>query len=1035
MLPSTKLISARGSGKSWKARPGPSKLKLIEKPLALLNSSLYWSLLLLATVQTQATSAAPVSRLSYPADWQREVATRKITVNGSPPRTTTRRLSYRRKWDNQQRPRLLSSSSADGPGPEVLDAVQLAQVSRPGKPTNFEARAESESVILSWDAMAVASSWDFRYKKVGESWGSWTNVPDSDATTTGHTVENLTNGDSYTFQVRAVNGGGNGVASIELTIRAQIPPPAKPRGIGARPRDKSVELSWNAIATATGWQYRQKVGNGSTFGDWINVPLSGAATTGYTITGLSNGSTYTFEVRAVNLGGTGTSSNELTATPVPLPGKPTGLQANRGNGEVTLSWTAGSGGAAVSWRYKYAAGSGPFGQWQTMDNSNSTTTTYTVTGLTNGTEYTFKIQARNRNGPGPQSDEAKARPRDSTVTKPGQATGLTATAGNGQVVLNWTAMGTATSWRVRFGEQSGSYGPWLDVPASDSTTTSYTVTGLTNGVAYKFRVRARNAGGLGQPSAAARATPVGPPVKPSGLTATPGNGRVRLSWDAIKGATEWDVRHRQQGQSWGSWSSLGQNNNATSHTVSSLTNGTTYEFQVRANVSQNEGPASDTASGRPSTPPIKPILFARTSGDTVVTLGWSYTGPQNSTTGWEAQYRRFNSPDSWGAWTALTAQKTTLVHYSAPVTGLTNGVRYQFRIRARYGDLTSPVSNAGLGTPRAAPAPPPRPPSPTGVSATAGNGQVVLQWTAVTGVARMEFRQAAASTWSDWVTVPGGGTATRHTVSSLTNGTAYTFQLRGVARQSNTDVFGVESRPVVAIPVNPPGQPMRFNAQPDDGEVRLSWLALRAATEGYEYRQQRASQTWSSWTGIPGSGASTTTYTVTGLTNDNLYSFQVRAENAAGYGTPSATVTATPKARARKPAIATTPGDKQIQFSWAAQAAAQSWEYQVAEGSGAFGSWTAVPMSSATTTGFTLSSLTNGTPYTIRGGPKTCTETGLMVKRRPRQHGCQVNPTFGSPTLAINNFILSGLPIRWPMTGSTGGCWAVTTSAPGRPYP
>ena len=140
--------------------------------------------------------------------------------------------------------------------------------------------------------------------------------------------------------------------------------------------------------------------------------------------------------------------------------------------------------------------------------------------------------------------------------------------------------------------------------------------------------------------------------------------------------------------------------------------------------------------------------------------------------------------------------------------------------------------------------------------------------------------------------------------------------------------------------------------------------------------------------------------------------------------------------RLRKPTVGTTPGDAQIQFSWAAQSAAQSWEYQVAAGGGAFGSWTAVPMSNSTTTGFTLSSLTNGTPYTIRVRAKNTAETkDLMVRRRRRQRRCPANPAFGSSSPAINNFILSGLLIRGPMTGSTGGCWAVTTSAPGRPYP
>ena len=74
----------------------------------------------------------------------------------------------------------------------------------------------------------------------------------------------------------------------------------------------------------------------------------------------------------------------------------------------------------------------------------------------------------------------------------------------------------------------------------------------------------------------------------------------------------------------------------------------------------------------------------------------------------------------------------------------------------------------------------------------------------------------------------------------------------------------------------------------------LSWNNPNNATiTKYQYHHARALE----WKDIPGSGAGTTGYTVTGLTNGTLYAFQVRAVNAGGNGVASASAQATPVSR------------------------------------------------------------------------------------------------------------------------------------------
>jgi hypothetical protein len=192
------------------------------------------------------------------------------------------------------------------------------------------------------------------------------------------------------------------------------------------------------------------------------------------------------------------------------PGPPTGVTGTAGNGQVSLSWTApaNNGGSPIT---GYVVTPYVSGTAQSARTFNSTAITQTITGLINGTAYTFKVAARNAVGAGPQSSQSAAvTPR----TVPGAPTGVTGTAGNGQVGLSWTAPASnggspITGYVVT---------PYVNGTAQsartfDSTATTQTITGLTNGTAYTFRVAALNAAGAGpQSSQSAAVTPAAPAI-------------------------------------------------------------------------------------------------------------------------------------------------------------------------------------------------------------------------------------------------------------------------------------------------------------------------------------------------------------------------------------------------------------------------------------------------------------------------------------------------------------------------------------------
>ena len=100
-----------------------------------------------------------------------------------------------------------------------------------------------------------------------------------------------------------------------------------------------MKLSWTdpSDSTIIKYQYQQKEGDGD-YGEWTDVPNSIATTTSYTVPALTNETTYTFQVRAVNADGNGPESDEVSATPGVKPATPTGLAATARNGQVWLTW-------------------------------------------------------------------------------------------------------------------------------------------------------------------------------------------------------------------------------------------------------------------------------------------------------------------------------------------------------------------------------------------------------------------------------------------------------------------------------------------------------------------------------------------------------------------------------------------------------------------------------------------------------------------------------------------------------------------------
>ena len=195
-----------------------------------------------------------------------------------------------------------------------------------------------------------------------------------------------------------------------------------------------------------------------------------------------------------------------------VPGMPGTLTATAGDGSVMLSWTAPTtGGAVDGYEYQQTV-NGVAGSW--MSTGMGTNTTLEVTGLTNGTTYAFQVRAMNTAGSSMPSNIATAIPA-AAVMVPGMPGALTATPGNASVTLTWSAPAMGTGGMVAGYEYeqtvNGVTAGWM--PTGMGTGTTLTVTGLTNGLTYTFRVRATNSAGGGAASNIVTAMPAAGPVR------------------------------------------------------------------------------------------------------------------------------------------------------------------------------------------------------------------------------------------------------------------------------------------------------------------------------------------------------------------------------------------------------------------------------------------------------------------------------------------------------------------------------------------
>jgi hypothetical protein len=346
---------------------------------------------------------------------------------------------------------------------------------------------------------------------------------------------------------------------------------------------------------------------------------------------------------------------------------------------------------------------------KTSDGAGTGSFTSSIAGLTAGTTYFLRAYATNSAGTA-YGNEVTFTTSSSSATAPGAPTIGTATAGNAQATVTFTAPSN----------NGGSVITGYTVTSSPGnitgtgTASPITVTGLTNGTAYTFTVTATNAIGTGPASAASNSvTPTSGatvPGAPTIGTATKGNAQATVTFtppasnggSAITGYTVTSNPGNITGTG-----------TASPITVTGLTNGTAYTFTVTATNAIGTGPASAASNSViPSTVPGAPTIGTATAGNAQATV--TFTPPASNGGSAITGYTVTSSPGN------ITGTGTAS---PITVTGLTNGTAYTFTVTATNANGTGPASAASNSV------------TPTGVTApvlsgpSSATGPFNLTWT------------------------------------------------------------------------------------------------------------------------------------------------------------------------------------------------------------------------------------------------------------------------------------------------------------------
>lgn len=762
----------------------------------------------------------------------------------------------------------VSSQTKAGESAVSAEATAVADLPAPAAPTGLRATAGNGEVVLTWDGSA--DNWHLLLSRdvtAGDTEFTKAELPVTTCCTM--TAGYLKNGHRYEFKMLALGSGGESQPSNLVTATPVAPLPPAPTGVTATAQaDGTIKLAWTSTGADHWYQvYQRDVTAGETGFTKLAAPVTTCCTmtAGYLVVGH----TYEYKVAALTSGGEGPTGGVVSATStLPKPNAPTNLRGQTaGGGTIELAWDAPAPDLAY-WVYQrdVTAGETTFTKSVYPNMTTSATRGY----LSDGHVYEFKVTAVNASGEGAASGTVQVTARGGV---PQPATNLDVTPGDQKATLTWTASPTAGVWYKVYLRNVSAKQSWQALGAPVTTCCTMTAGYLTNGDTYEFRITAINGVGESTPTGGVGVVPMPPkPGAPSGLTLTPGNGKVDVKWNASATPNVYyivSLRDLKTGQGWQDLDN--PPSTCCSMTAGYLANGHKYEFRVAAvNLAGRSAPTAVESTTPLPPKPEAPSGLVATPGDGKAYLSWTKSPTANVY--YEVDYRKTGA----SGWTTVDAPVTSCCTFTAGY--LANGQEYQFKVRATNAAGSSGSSNIDAAKPM-----PPKPEAPSGLVASPGDGKVSLKWTKspTPGVGyRIQYKPSSSSSW---ITLKDPDlTCCTFVAGYLTNGVNYDFRVYAENMSGKSGTTNADSaRPMPPMPNKPTGLDIDTWLSGDKmrGMATIGWNAVTNTSVLYRihYRNTSRSSSWS--TGYWGTNLSNSSHYYTG---GDVYQVKISAENITG---------------------------------------------------------------------------------------------------------------------------------------------------------
>ena len=515
-------------------------------------------------------------------------------------------------------------------------------------PSGFRGSASSATEIqLQWNAVPGADSYEIRYDTKGSiGWSYSTNT-----VATSLNVSRLEPDTTYAFDICTIKDGKQSDRSDTIYVTTlNLDAPGNFRSTSTS--ETSVTLAWSAASGAEAYEirydYKGTVG-------WSYSKRT--SDTSVTITGLTPGSNYAFDICSIRQGSmSGRSSTIYAATPalqVPSNFRSTSTDP----ASVTLAWNGVSGADSYEIRYDTKGSIG----WSYSRTTSATG--ITISDLVPGTNYAFSICTVKSGFKSDWSSTIYASTVALTVPGNFRATGTTMTS----ISLAWSSVNGAASYEIRY-DKKGTVG-WSYSKTVSGTSTE--ITGLDPGCDYAFDIRSVRGSAASSRSSTIYAT-TNTLSAPSNFRATSTTvSSVTLSWNGVAGAGSYEIRYDTKGSiGWG----YSATTTGTSITITGLKADQSYAFDICSMVNGKRSDRSSTIYATTNKLSVPSNFRGSSNSSDSVTLYW------NGVAGATGYKIRYDTKGSIGWDYSKTTSSTSIT-----ISGLKGGKTYAFQILSYSG--------------------------------------------------------------------------------------------------------------------------------------------------------------------------------------------------------------------------------------------------------------------------------------------------------------------------------------------------------------